>query len=319
MRLRRLESAVGVPRAELDALVSAAGKSRVLLDQPFRAQPRHAYLTNQIASSAVATDATTLVAHDGDALVGLAVYREPAWDQEVLGIKTGRLEYIVARDSIVAAQLASGLDALVKERGIRMCSARVHSSDLGVIGALEATGYHYRETVLTPWLGLSSIQALESDEVRAAASADCDRLAQVARAAFRTDRFHLDPRIDRRAADAVYDRWVRDWFAAHRGNARETVIDVDGKPAGFILYDIVDAPEFERGPVAAIVLSAVDPELQGRGLGLTLWRGTMKRMQAEAAYVTTVMTASNTSVFGLYVKLGFSFSSNEVTLHRWLD
>jgi ribosomal protein S18 acetylase RimI-like enzyme len=65
-------------------------------------------------------------------------------------------------------------------------------------------------------------------------------------------------------------------------------------------------------------LTAVAPEWQGQGIGMSLWQTMLRRHAAEGATsVRTTISGHNAPAMNLYSRLGFSFSAPQMTFH-WL-
>lgn len=107
------------------------------------------------------------------------------------------------------------------------------------------------------------------------------------------------------------------WFDSPSANRYSRVLDLAGRAAGFILYEVVDAAHFADGPVGVLILGGIDPDQAGRGLGTALWRGVLDDLATRARWASATVIAENSPIVNLYAKLGFRFSSTEITLHRW--
>jgi ribosomal protein S18 acetylase RimI-like enzyme len=67
-------------------------------------------------------------------------------------------------------------------------------------------------------------------------------------------------------------------------------------------------------------LTAIAPEFQGQGYGLALWQTMLSRHRGEEmAFVETTISAHNLAALSLYSRLGFSFTSAQMTFHRLAD
>ena len=128
--------------------------------------------------------------------------------------------------------------------------------------------------------------------------------------AFTTGRFLLDARLDPELSRRRYANWVRTSF----GNSSHQVLvgELDGRPVGFFVL------EREADDRVYWHLTAVAPDAQGRGVGLSLWRTMLLRHRAEGVgVVETTVSGHNPAVMNLYARLGFSFTAPQMTLH-WL-
>jgi ribosomal protein S18 acetylase RimI-like enzyme len=201
-----------------------------------------------------------------------------------------------------------------------MCSVRVAADDLVVVHALQDGGFHYQELALTPWLDLSRWEPRGYRVTRRVTAGDIPELCRISRAAFRTDRFHTDPRFDGNAANGVYERWIRTWHGQTGGETVDLVLVHEDRVAGFFLSRLFTPHATAGRRIAALVLGGVDPALSGKGLGTRMYCDMMDAVQQRADYASVTIAVRNSAVLNLYNKLGFRISSaGEVTLHRWLD
>ncbi|HEY3317432.1 MAG TPA: GNAT family N-acetyltransferase [Coriobacteriia bacterium] len=304
--------------ASAEAVVSRFSLSRLLDGPPYDVTPRHALALSEVLSAADAPGASAVVLESGGQPRGLAVLRASEWDGAHFGFPVGRLEHMISAGPREASDLAEWVERRCADLGLRFCSTVLPAEDLHGTHALEAAGWRYQETRLHPWLALAGAAWESSPRVRPANEADTEAVARMARTAFSADRFHNDPGFDAVAADAFYERWAREWFAARDPQRRAWVLEAGGTIAGFFLVRIVE-PAPGAPAVADLVLTAIDTSLGRRGLGTELWSAALDALTAEAAYCATTISARNTAVVNLYAKLGFRFGRTETALHRWFD
>ena len=307
-----------VPAETIPHVVQDWGVSRLLVERPFAAEPRHAYLLECVLSNAARDDAVSVAALEDGVVVGLSVLRFPLWDEEHFGFRLGRVEHLVARDAEVAGALARGLVRDLAGSDAAFCSARLSADDLPALQALEAVGFHFQEHTLTPWRMLDDWDTRGFSVTRPTDESDIPRLCDIARRAFRTDRFHRDHRFDAAASDGLYEKWVRTWHNRPDPAKLSRVLVVDGHVAGFFMTEVIRPGGQASARVALIVLNAVDPERAGLGLGYRMYCDVLDCVRDEAEYASAVVASANVAVVNLYAKLGFRISTGgEVTLHRW--
>ena len=301
--------------AAVAAVVGDHAESRLLVEPPFAGGPRHGYLLELLRADAGRDDAIARAAVSGAAVTGLSVLRLPRWDEENFGFCVGRVEHLIAADAASAHALAAGIVRDLAARDAGMCSARLSVEARPALHALEAQGFRFQEHTLSPWRELAGWQSHGFAVTRETRPDDLPELGAIARRAFRADRFHGDPRFERAAADGLYERWLQTWHEAQAPEKWGRVLLVDGRPAGFILFDIIELPAHRVGRV---VLDCVAPELAGRGHGYQMHCDALDFLSGRAAYVSTVIATANSAALQLNIRLGFRFSGGgEVTLHRW--
>jgi ribosomal protein S18 acetylase RimI-like enzyme len=318
----------GLSVEELDGLATRAtaplvehhGVARWFSEPPFSGSTPHVYLTERVVNDAARDDASTFAAMRDGQMVGLVVLRFPQWDREHFGFRVGRVEHLLGTDSVVLERLAAEVVRQLTARGARVCSARLSNDASAALRSLEASGFSYVELMLAPWRDLSDWEPRVYGVTREARAGDVESMCAAARAAFRTDRFHRDPRFDRDAADGLYERWVRTWVA-DRSSARHTrVLDLDGRVVAFFLYEVTDPTGDDECRVAQVVLNGIDPAYAGQGHGLRMYCDALDDASRRARYCTADVSAANPAVINLYAKLGFRLTSTgDVTMHWWAE
>lgn len=278
----------------------------------------HERLSVRIMEDAARDDSVALVALRGGEASGVVVLRFPRWDAEHFGFPVGRVEHLQGRSSQDLQRLVEEATRVLRARGAKMCSARLSNDALPALHCLERCGFRYVELVLSPGRDLTTWQPREFGVTRQTTAQDLDRVCSIARAAFRTDRFHRDPRFERSAADGIYEKWVRTWHAEPSMGRFSRVLLLEGEIAGFFLFEVVAPPGAAQDAVARIVLNGVDPAITGRGHGFRMYCDALDAASRVARHATADIAAANPAVINLYTKLGFTMSdSGQVTMHWW--
>jgi len=178
--------------------------------------------------------------------------------------------------------------------------------------ALEGLGFRFVEMVYSP--RLDSFESIAPPrhviQVSEALPGDLEQLEKIAYSAFTTGRYLLDWRLTAELSRRRYSVWVRNSF----NDSRHTILkgEVDGDLVGFFIL------EHRSDQSVYWHLTAMAPQWQGRGVGMSLWRTIlMKHKTAGDAFVETTISAHNTPVINLYARLGFSFQPPQMTFH-WL-
>ena len=136
-------------------------------------------------------------------------------------------------------------------------------------------------------------------------------IGRIARTAFVTDRFSVDPRLGLEVAGTRYEGWVRS--ALDHPVQRLWSITDSGRILGFFIT------EMRSDGTCYWHLTAVDREQQGRGYGRRIWRRMLAHAHSEGALrVSTMVAVRNLPVVNLYASLGFRFRNSSFTYH-WIQ
>ncbi len=252
-------------------------------------------------------------ADDGD----LAVFaRRLPWDSEFFGYSIAHLDGVFPLSAPWYRPDADYTDALrhlvdrSKAKDVRYLFASVDPKDLATLRALGSLGFSLIETRVFYHRSLSDYSYPERYAVRAATSADIDRLGRAALEMVNPfDRFHADPFIDRDAADRLMQQWVHASIAD--GFADITIVpDVD-QPAAFCTVKY-HKNRWDRWGLnlAQPVLSAVGPEFKGWYRKIISEIGYhLQDVGAEHSYLVTQIT--NGAVIWVWESLGYRFGKGE--------
>ncbi len=134
------------------------------------------------------------------------------WDTRFFGYTVARIDQIVLSQPPQIDTAKSCLREYAgwaQGRGVRYLFARVDAAEVGAIQALCLAGYTLIETRHTYYCPLADY-VQERHPVRPAVAEDVPALQETARIMMNPyDRFHADPFIDPRAADALMEQWVK--------------------------------------------------------------------------------------------------------------
>jgi L-amino acid N-acyltransferase YncA len=252
----------------------------------------------------------------------VVVSRVPAWDENHFGFRMASIEVVVApEDPRHSEPLRSAFEhclADLRARSVRFVSLRLHGDHLAAIHIAQDLGFRYIEAIVWPVAPTSGF----SDDlhgVRLMVDDDVAELMVIAgRDTYRRGHFHCDPRFDSKTVDSMYAKWVRTAF----DNAQPvTVIEEDGRPAGFFVTNIDAALSEATGYTFGRLQSlAVDSTVRGRGLGGRLFAGTLTLLRNMGAqYIDSGYATKNHVSARIHAKHGFSSVYDEVTFHLWLD
>lgn len=238
--------------------------------------------------------------------------RYTPWDERVFSRKTFEILSIAFDDEEkVNNALASNnfCDA-------ELIYGRFKADDFKVKSALIKNGYIACEVthrVCLPNLQsyilpeLFSRKLLNIDEGNAE---DFDTIKQLAFDMFAFSRFHEDPFIDNELANARMSSWVNDLKSQ---NVKLLVYrDLSGNILSFMIYDLIDN-------VVNLILGG---SIKGKELySPFFWGSVIAHIQKSepCKRIQTVISAANTGVISLYIKLGFQIFETNIDYHKHIE
>lgn len=231
-----------------------------------------------------------------------------AFDTEILGFKTAKIERIDSTDPNTAGEIVKQLIADLRQNNIEYASYRLPAENTAVIHALEQQGF----VLVDAMLGLEkildqSIQVHDTYPIRPAKINDLKQLSDMVRGLFLQTRFYQDPIIPTAKADIIYQKWVEN---SVRGSQADHVLvwEENGRILGFITLK----------NTGHIPLVAVAKDAQGRGIARHLLSSAEEhfiKMNLSKAYIETQI--SNIPAIRAYLSSGFKPISSSLTL-RWI-
>jgi ribosomal protein S18 acetylase RimI-like enzyme len=138
-----------------------------------------------------------------------------------------------------------------------------------------------------------------------------DAVLEIAEAAFDYSRFHLDPLIGERAANAIKREWIASYLRRARGD-KLFVASTDGAPVGF-LAALRSQRDGRR--VAVIDLVAVAPARRRCGIGQALVSAFMEHYRNDCDDFEVGTQMANVPSIQLYERVGMQLSEAEFVLH----
>lgn len=232
------------------------------------------------------------------------------WDTAAFGFNVAQVDDLNVGDPLVARMQYAAAQEWLDSQEVTVASCRLRNELLRESMLLEGVGYRFIEMVLHPRMDrLDARRFPEGDlDVRRATPDDLDELVTIGASAFGTERFHVDPRLDRRCADRRYANWVANAFG---GGRQELLALRSGAQmvALFIVEDTQDGGAYWH-------LTAVAPAQQGKGYGRRAW-ATMLEWHRDRGrtYVSTTISARNVRTLNLYSSMRFKFMPPEMTFH----
>ena len=241
----------------------------------------------------------------------LVEWFEAEWDSDTFGypvLQISRIELLGPRASVDLGEFEAARDQM----GARLVSCRLSHSRLKESMLLEDHGFRFIEMVYSPELtsldDRPELSVSTGLNVQLAEHRDIDVLMEIARSAFRNERFHIDPRLDSPLADKRYQNWVRS-SQTHSSQKLYAIRDGSRIVSFFVTENMPDGTTYWH-------LNAVATDVQGMGYGRRVWIEMLRYARESGAQkVRTSIVARNHRVLNLYAKLGFLFPPPLMTFH----
>lgn len=236
------------------------------------------------------------------------------WDTAAFNVPVAQISAIELPGTDGASQAWGTFMAWLDARGVNFVSCRLGHSALAESMFLEQHGFRFVEMVLHPYVMLEGYEAIQDLplKVEHAVADDLPLLRRIAEVAFSHERYHMDPRIDKRLADLRYGRWVEQTL--HHPLQRLFKLSEGGETVALFITE--DRLTEDRRTEIYWHLTAIAPCHQGRGYGRRAWLTMLSRHQAQGAVkVSTTIAARNCSVLNLYSQLRFRFAEPEMSFH----
>jgi ribosomal protein S18 acetylase RimI-like enzyme len=223
----------------------------------------------------------------------------------------------------VGRELPQWLDALSMQvrNHIALVFTRIQPSNVALCEALCHLGFYPVEMTFHLSMPLRRFTHAHANAparatLRRATAADLPVVAAIAAEAFWADRFHLDPHLPKQASDRRYEQWVERGF--RDGDLlfvyeRAGDVDADREIMGF--YLIRGAP----GEEVDLSLAGVGARYRRAGIGALMY-GDMLQLCREMGYraAATQVSANNLDVMNLFMGLGFTIRTLQLTMHLFL-
>jgi ribosomal protein S18 acetylase RimI-like enzyme len=201
---------------------------------------------------------------------------------------------------------AAAVAAAARAAGVRLVSCRIPAQDSGAAARLQGAGFRLIESLVTLRRDIAPAPEVKRP-VGPARPGDRDACVAIAVAALRQDRYHADPHIDHRIADAIKAAWVSNNLAG-RADLSLVARSAAGEVMGFNQL-------LKTGREAVIDLMAVAPAAQHQGYGGALVAAGMRAYAGQADTMRVGTQGSNGPSLALYQSAGFTKLHEQLTYH----
>jgi hypothetical protein len=270
-----------------------------------------------------------LACRSEERLTAFAALRWLDWDTTHFGFSIFRLQEFAAWGGPDRARFgAASLSWAVAEAAEKHGAATVHTwmpmEAMSSIQALEDVGFRTMD-IQTTWIFDHTKDPVPGYQdrcvVRGYQPGDEAVFVPLAREAYTDtpDRFHSDPHIPRQASDELYAEWIRN---SCRGALADHIIvaEVNSQPAGYTTLKLEgDHGGLSNVRTGALVLSAVAPWAEGKGLYTSMINGGLKWLAGQGVEISHLGTqVNNYPVQRAWARLGFKLAKSGPSMHLWL-
>lgn len=256
---------------------------------------------------------------------GFAHFSRLPWESEQLGMRTARIDYLVAEGSYneqrqIKETLLEQALFEIRDSGVWYLTTSVDASDLSSLHALESSGFITVTGLLTFALDLNvqpTVTPPRAFNVRMATETDADETAALART-YAYDRFHSDPFISRELADDLHAAWIRSFCVRHEAGV-VLVADDNSGLLGFVSCSLQPDTARLGRTVGTIGMVATAERARGRGVGYATTMAALQWFREQGCEIVEAETQlRNIAAWRLYQKCGFGLVGSSISLRRLL-
>lgn len=237
-------------------------------------------------------------------------------DSKRFGIKISKINVF---DTNIESQLIE-----LKKLGVKLIISRIDSNNIELINKLEDFKFRIKDTQLTFYHNLMNIDQLiiyfkERNDVivEQAQISDKTLVGEIAFNAFKGyGHYAADNNLDIEKSNYIYKDWAQK-SCIDKGIADHMfVAKVNGQIAGFLSLKVVN----EKGKVYGIQhLGAIDKKFQNYNIFRLLILHCLKTgLENKHDWQQTFLLSTNIPVTRSYLKMGFTISESNHTMHCWL-
>jgi ribosomal protein S18 acetylase RimI-like enzyme len=261
------------------------------------------------AALAGSADTYTALLSAGAEVTGVLQLEVLAFDSELFGAPSARLNVLSAPDEGGYVALLSACQQECTRRGVRHVVRRMQVGAFPEVWALEGAGYRLVDVSVLFERDAAPPAQLDAS-VRLVRPGEDELLANRYAEVFKLTRFAVDPFVSLEAAAELHRRWIRN---SCNGRADAVLVsEVGGVLAGFITCRVDRATK-----TGNIELVGVDAEHRGAGTGRKLMAGAQAWFAERVERVQVRTQLNNAVASGLYQAMGFKLKFGELT-YSWM-
>lgn len=249
------------------------------------------------------------------------------WDSNHFGFKVAKIDNLYSSFDYVESlppkrELLTEIVQFAKDKGIKLLTCRVDTSDLSTVHLLEAFGFKIVD-ILVIFLcdvqehisnGREGNKEIKIESFRHSHLANIKRIASQS---FLNSRLYSDKNIPKPKADAFYEKLVES-FVEQNGNT-VLVARMGNRIAGFVV-GVKDEKlsRYLSKDLGYLWLIAVAENFTGRGVGSVLIREFLDAFSRKVCLIEIGTQINNYTALRLYQRNNFKVVSSLITFHKWL-
>ncbi|MBL8177152.1 MAG: GNAT family N-acetyltransferase [Bryobacterales bacterium] len=262
-----------------------------------------------------------------ESLVGAAAWSPLVWDSGHFGFSAARLDLLLAdgayRQSVRRKQHL--LDVVLREceqQEIVHLSVRTQAADLTSIHALEHRGFELIDGIQTFTLCLDQPPSVVANVPEGTCIGRYEPwqlggILEIAKSAYRFDRFHSDAALPPGSADRLHEDWVRNSCAGQAADLVMVACKQD-QVLGFVTVKFDSSVRCrDGGRLATIVLVATAESGRGQGIAKATTSAVLSWLREKNTAAVQVGTQlSNVAAGRLYESCGFRLGATTLTFRK---
>ncbi|GAB3478863.1 GNAT family N-acetyltransferase [Marinomonas epiphytica] len=241
-----------------------------------------------------------------------AVIQSIPWDSELFSANIFNVTLDESKVSYSFNEIEE-IDSLLMDTEASLATVRVSQSEVQLIHYLEKVGFNFIEVSYRPSFELSNLGPIDSDMffISECSNSEVKNMGSEVMGMFEYGRYHQDPNILNQDANIRYKNWL---FNA-MNSLHQTVFKATNSEGDIVAFFVIEP---HKDNEVHLSLVGVLSSFRGKGLAKTIWKSMCNFLKEEGyRLVSTSISSHNIAIFNLYVALGFSFPSPDVTLHKW--
>lgn len=262
------------------------------------------------------------VATYNDEVQGFLIFRSANWDTEFFGYESGRLDEFSVWSTIpevknkIITELFSVFLKHAKELKLKFCLASINVWDIDISEVLSKNGFNFIVNWGSCYLKKKNDYSLPDNySIREASIDDSEKLLDITQYYFKGGRFYLDPNIDNKKVDSLYENLVINSIKDKAAYVK--ILKTENQDVvGFFIYKKVDNNSIKIGALRFLVF---DPNYTAGGLANSFLSEVSNTLLEDCDIVTSGIELHNVPSLAIHLKSRFKFNHSRNAFHGWFN